>query len=235
MSTPLNGSVLKAFSILRLITPERPEISAATVVSEMGTNNATAHRFLLTLEEAGAVVSYRRGFFRLGGGLEELGRLAEATNPLASKIQPLISDLARELHESVMVCRLGRTGPVCIAVAASDQPITVNISVGTVLQMAVTAQGKLWLAHMDERERSDWLGDGQAVDEAELAAILEQGFSRNKGDNEPDIAALSVPIMGADGKVFLTLSTFGMLSRFSEDAVERALPLLLRAARAISN
>lgn len=230
MSTPLNGSVLKAFSILGLFTPERPEISATSVASELGTNTATAHRFLLTLEEAGALVSYRRGYYCLGGAIEDLGRLAENTNPLAAKLQPVIADLAKDLHESVMVCRLGRKGPTCIAVASSDQPINVNISVGTILPMSTTAQGKLWLAHMKAQEQRDWLKGSPAPDDAEFAQIRSQGYARNAGDNEPDIGALAVPIPRGGNGVFLTLSMFGMLSRFNGAKIEKALPMLQATA-----
>ncbi|WP_305989299.1 IclR family transcriptional regulator [Roseibium sp. MMSF_3544] len=233
MSTPLNGSVLKAFSILRLITPERPEISASTVASEFGMNTATAHRFLLTLEESGALVSYRRGYFSLGAGIQELGRLAEITNPLAIKLQPIVSDLARKLHESVMVCRLGRKGPTCIAVAPSDRPLTVNINVGTVLPIGVTAQGRLWLANMSEEDVKDWLEGAAEPTAPELEQIKAQDYARNSGENEPDIGALAVPVRGRNGEVALTLSTFGMLSRFDDEMVENALPILKAAAAQI--
>ena len=226
MSTPLNGSVLKAFAILRLITPERPEISATTVASELGMNTATAHRFLLTLEETGALGSHRRGYFHLGLATAELGRMTELTNPLSARLQPLISTLAEEIRESVMVCRLGRLGPTCIAVAAADRPITVNISVGTVLPIAATAQGKIWLAYMGAGERETWCSDHEIPPEEELLRIRSQGFARNRGENEPDIAALAVPIMDENGKVALTLSTFGMLSRFDESFIAKSLPLL---------
>lgn len=234
MSTPLNGSVLKAFTILRLITPERPEISAATVAAECGMNTATAHRFLLTLADCGALVSHRRGAFGLGEGIQELGRIAELTNPLGTRLQPLVTDLARDIGESVMVCRLGSNGPTCIAVAASDRPITVNISVGTVLPIATSAQGKLWLANMTPKEARDRLQGEAGPEAAELEQVRAQGYARNRGENEPDIGACAVPIHGPGGDVALTLSTFGMLSRIDDALVAHALPLLKAAAARIT-
>jgi DNA-binding IclR family transcriptional regulator len=234
MSTPLNGSVLKAFSILRLITPERPEISAATVAAECGMNTATAHRFLLTLADCGALVSHRRGSFGLGEGIQELGRIAELTNPLGARLQPVVADLAREIGESVMICRLGPKGPSCIAVAASNRPITVNISVGTVLPLATSAQGKLWLAHMAPGEAENLLDGTKGPSAAELAKVRAKGYAQNLGETEPDIGAFAVPIYGPNGGVALTLSTFGMLSRIDDALIERALPLLKAAAARVS-
>ncbi|NQY61549.1 IclR family transcriptional regulator [Cognatishimia sp.] len=233
MSTPLNGSVLKAFSILGLFSKARPEITANTVASELGTNVATAHRFLLTLEAAGALVSYRRGCFALGGTIEELGRLAESVNPIATKVQPIINEVSRDIRESVMVCRLGRRGPTCIAVAVSDQPISVKVDVGTVLPIDVTAHGKLWLAHMSKPDQSNWLKDTTQDLKDALTKIKAQGFALNQGDNEPDLGAVAVPVYGDDGKLSMTISVFGMLSRFNAPLIERSVASLTHAAKAI--
>jgi DNA-binding IclR family transcriptional regulator len=233
MSTPLNASVLKAFSILRLITPARPEISAATVAAELGENSATAHRFLMTLEEAGALVSYRRGYFALGPLIEALGGVAEANNQIAARIRPILAELAHKINESVMVCRLGRDGPTCIAVASSQRSISVNINVGTVLPITRSAQGKIFLAAMAPEARAGWLPPGQTVEEFDLPRIRAEGYARNRGDNEPDIGALSVPLHNKNGEVVLTLSTFGMLRRFDDEMVKTALPALFAAAEDI--
>lgn len=239
MATPLNLSVLKAFEILDLITPERREISAATVASEMGMNSATAHRFLLTLEAAGALSSGRRGHFTFGPRLETLGRTAEAVNPMAARVQKIIDGISDEVNESVMACRPGRDGPTCVAVRAADRPISVNIKVGTVLPMVPTAQGKLWLAMMSDAERRAWFRnhpeqtlepeDAAKLDQ-DLARIRRAGFAVNCGDNEPDIGAVAVPVVLSDGRMHLSLSVFGMLSRFDEALVENAKRLLKQAA-----
>jgi len=239
MATPLNSSVLKAFEILGLITADRSEISAATVASELGMNPGTAHRFLLSLEEAGALTSVRRGAFSIGPRIETLGRVAETVNPMWTRVQRVIDDISSELNESVMACRLGRNGPTCMAVSTADRPISVNIRVGTELPMTITAQGKLWLAMMSEADRKSWfkkhpgetvaLGDPQVL-ERELASIRAAGISLNRGDNEPDIGAVAVPIFLGDGQMYLSISVFGMLSRFDDDLVHKAIELLKASA-----
>lgn len=242
MATPLNSSVLKAFDILGLITPERREISAATVASELGMNAATAHRFLLTLEAAGVLSSQRRGSFGFGPRMERLGRMAEAVNPMGPRVQAVIDGISHEVNESVMACRLGREGPTCMAVATADRPISVNIKVGTVLPMLPTAQGRLWLAAMSEAGRRAWFrahpdqapdAAGTARLEQDLARIRAAGCAVNAGDNEPDIGAVAVSVVGGDGRVQMTLSVFGMLSRFDGALIARARALLKEAAEGL--
>ena len=166
--------------------------------------------------------------------------MAEALAPLPPQLVPTLTRLCRESGESVMACRYSPAGPVCVAVAASDQPISVSIRVGTTLPMLRTAQGKLWLSGMSEAERRAWARRQGPEAEAALAAlgpelahIRTAGFARNQGANEPDIAALSVPVQQG-GHMALTLSVFGMLSRFDEPLFTRAEQLLTQAAQTLS-
>lgn len=241
MSTPLNHSVLKGFGILSLFSADRKEISAETVVAHLGMSQATAHRFLMTLEHAGALRITRRGRFALGQKIEELGWLAGESGSLSIIVQPEIDLLSSMLNESVMACRLTRFGPTCVAVANSSRPISVNVNVGTLFPLHATAQGKLWLSQMTPDERRARLAvtaiagakpapvDLEPLEE-DLKTIIQQGYALNLGENEPDIAALAVPVKDGKGKTRLTISVFGMLSRFSQEFLDAAKGLLIEAS-----
>lgn len=244
MSTPLNQSVLKGFRILSLFSANRNEISAETVVARLGMSTATAHRFLVTLERAGALRITRRGHFALGQKIEELGWIAGESGSLSIIVQPEIDILSSALNESVMACRLTRFGPSCVAVANSSRPISVNISVGTLLPLHTTAQGKLWLSQMSPNERRARLAvttiagarvapvDPETLENA-LKTIRKRGYALNLGENEPDIAALAVPVKDGKGKTRLTISVFGMLSRFNQEFLDTARAHLMEASTRI--
>ena len=242
MSTPLNGSILKGFEILSLFSEDRNEITTGTVVDNFEMNSGTAHRLLMTLEQAGALRSIKRGVFALGSEIERLGLLAEQGNAIASIVQPRLDVLCNKVRESVMACRLSRHGPTCIAVANSRQAISVNIKVGTLLPLHRTAQGKLWLADMAPEEREKRLAvmaladvetdDSNRLDE-EFQQIKRQGYALNLGSNEPDIAAISMPARNTEGEMKLSVSVFGMLSRFDDDFVQQAKISLAETIRKI--
>ncbi len=246
MSTPLNQSVLKGFRILSLFSANQKEISTETVVSRLGMSAATAHRFLVTLEHAGVLRSTRRGHFALGQKIEELGWTAGESSSLSTIVQPEIDSLSGTLNESVMACQLTRYGPSCVAVANSSRPISVNISVGTLLPLHTTAQGKLWLSQMSPNERRTRLAattiaggrttpvEPAALEEA-LATIRQQGYALNLGENEPDIAALAVPVKDRMGETRLTISVFGMLSRFDQGFLDTAKVHLIEVSRRIGD
>lgn len=230
MSTPLNGSLLKGLEILTLASRERPEITAALVQQDLGMNGATAHRFLTTLEEAGALVAVRRGVYRLGMWAVELGRVAEATNPYVALVQPRIERLREELGESVMVCRPGREGPTCLCVAPADRPITVSIRVGSRLDNRTSAQGKLWLAEQLGASRDEPTTSIPAGLRKDLVAIRRIGLAENLGEAEPDIAAVAAPIRDAKGHLILTLSVFGLIGRFTPEFLAHARVAVAAAA-----
>ena len=239
MSTPLNGSLLKGFEILGLFSRERPEIDAATVMAELEMNGATAHRFLATLEEAGAIASVRRGLYRLSHTTAELGRLAEETNPLARQVQPLLDQLSASLQESVMICRFSRRGPVCIAVATAQRAFALSFRIGEVLDLLRSAQGRLWLADLSRPDREKTVqAAGLPMDQLgplqdELDRIRAAGLAENLGSVEADVGAVSVPVRqgaGGKGELVLTLSVFGPLRRFTGDLRSRAAPELRSTA-----
>lgn len=244
MATPLNNSVLKAFEILSLVSRSHPEISSTAVVKQLGLNNATAHRFLMTLEAAGALRATKRGYFALGPKIDELGQVSEDTGAIGILLQPELETVSRALNESVMASKLSKTGPTCVAVANSTRAISVNITVGTVLPLLASAQGKLWLSEMTPEARQPYLDNaaitGGPIDTAgqhrlqeELEAIARQGVATNLGENEPDIAAISVPVRRADGTMVLSLSAFGLLRRFDKQFQETAKIELEGAAKRI--
>lgn len=235
MATPINLSVIKAFDALDLLGDERPELTAETVARELRLSYATAHRFLVTLTAAGVLTAVRRGVFAPGPRLARLGRMAEDLAPLPRTLHATLDKLQLALGESVMACRFTPNGPICVAVSQAQRPISVNIRIGTTLPMLNTAQGRLFLAHMSRRERDGWslaqdveTGDMDSI-EAGLEQALADGYALNRGDNEPDIAAVSVPVL-LDGRAVLTLSAFGTLSRFDDAFIEKARDRLTRAA-----
>ncbi|MFK7752462.1 MAG: IclR family transcriptional regulator [Sedimentitalea sp.] len=235
MATSLNLSVIKAFDALDLFDETRPELTVEIVARELRLTTATAHRFLTTLEVAGVLSAVRRGVYAPGPRLSRLGRMAEELSPLPPSLQTVIDAMRKELGESIMACRFTPRGPLCVAVSLAQRPISVQIRTGTTLPMLPTAQGRLFLAGMSPRDRAQWCAaQGESANElAAMEPVLDRlnaaGCALNLGDNEPDIAAVSVPIKVV-GRTALTLSTFGTLSRFGADFIERAESVLKAAA-----
>ena len=83
MGTPKNNSVIRAFEILNLISGDDRGFLPAEIANSMDMNLSTTHRFLLTLEEIGAVTRSAGNRYHLGLMVAELGRNVTRKDALA--------------------------------------------------------------------------------------------------------------------------------------------------------
>ncbi|OSQ35776.1 IclR family transcriptional regulator [Thalassospira mesophila] len=244
MTTQLNGSVLKAFRILELFAAGRSEMSAGEVAKELKINLITAHRFLHTLEQAGALRVTARGVFRLGYMFADLGERVLRDGGPALALQPVLDDLARATGEACMATRFENDMAVCIAKALPGRSLYVDIRIGTKLDAFCTAHGKLWLAFMEDEKRDTYLATahlsaltattitGKSALKQELQRIREDGFALNDGERESDIYAIAVPVTNRTDRMVSALSTFGTAREIVHQRRARLLRHLQDAALA---
>lgn len=244
MAPQLNGSVVKAFQVLKLFSEQRPEITAAEVSHELGMNAITAHRFLRTLQHVGALVAVSKGTYRLGYAFADLGDRVLQNDALAQFLQPRLNAMTASLQEATMATVFRSDMVYCIARAVTHRSLSVDIRVGTRLEAYCTAHGKTWLAFMPGHERERYLQsvertrftdmtiiDPQALEE-EIAKIRQHGYAVNNCEREDGIKAIAVPVRTRTGRMIAGLSAFGPASRFTDDAMETALETLRATAAA---
>lgn len=241
MAGQINNSIVRSFAILGLFSEHRTEITSAVVVRELGLNAVTAHRFLKSLEHVGALVSIGRGVYRLGYRLFDLAGQVEAEPHLAMQLQPVLDDLAAAANESAMATRFDGRNVFCIATGLSKHAVAFNARVGARFETHATANGKLWLAELDDAALNRHLAtvpretfSGRTVVStesllAEIAVIRERGYAINDGEREPDLRAIAAPVRDTSGRMIAGISVFGPSSRFDRAACDAALPLLLEA------
>ncbi len=245
MAPQINGSVVKAFQVLKLFTEQRPELTASDVSGELGLNFVTAHRFLKTLEHVGALVASSKGVYRLGYVFADLGDRVLQNDALARLIQPHLNAVTADIKEASMATVFRSDMVVCIARAMSQRSLSVDIRVGTQLEAYCTAHGKTWLAHMPDHERERYLEtverrritEKTIIDrddfEREIERIRAQGYALNDGEREEGIRAIAVPVRTRAGRIIAGLSVFGPSTRLNDAVIEQALTRLLQTAKTI--
>ncbi|MCF3639831.1 IclR family transcriptional regulator [Rhizobium sp. TRM95111] len=242
MSGQLNSSVSTAFSILNLLSESRPVITTQDVTRELAINQTTAYRFLRTLEDLGALVTVKRGQYRLGAVLADLGERAIANNTLAYVVQPYLNEITEELKESALATANHHNRTIVIARTRSRQPYSVNIDVGTELEAHCTANGKLWLANLSEEELNHYLSnserpaftaktivDAQALKVA-VALTRKDGYAICLGEREQEMSAVGVPVLSRSGRMIMGLSVFGPNSHFNEAFRRKSVEVLSKMA-----
>ncbi|WP_099867636.1 IclR family transcriptional regulator [Pararhizobium haloflavum] len=242
MAAQINGSVVKAFQVLKLFSEARTEITASEVASELHMNGVTAHRFLRTLQHVGAIIAVSKGVYRLGYVFADLGDRVLQNDALAHYFQPRLNAMTAEIKEATMATVFRSDMVFCIARAVSTRSLSVDIRVGTQLEAYCTAHGKLWLAHMPEHDLRRYLQaierkrftDTTLIDpdalEREIDAVRARGHAINNCEREDGIKAIAVPVLTRTGKMIAGLSAFGPASRFTDPSMMAALGVLQCAA-----
>lgn len=227
MPTPLNTTVVRAFSILDLFEEGRHEITTQDVVDAAGLNTVTAHRFLKTLVHVGALTSPYKGVYRLGLKLVDYGKRADDTRRLAMLLQPYLNTLAEETSEAAMATVFDGSMAICLAVAHSARFLTFTSRVGARHEAYSTANGKLWLAHLPEGDLANYFATHDLVPFSErtgierdrLAAEFEEirtrGYSTNRGERERGLSAIAVPLYSPQKTMIAGVSVFGPEERIA--------------------
>ena len=211
LRTPKNASVAKAFQILNVLSSGRREMTATDVAQILGTNLPTVHRFLVTLEEIGAVSRTAQGRFQLGLMLANLGDKVESNKQLIDLVQPHLDSLAAEFRE-VAHCAV-RNGSAAINVARTlpDRSLVTGQAAGDTVPLHCSAVGKVLLATMPNAERDRFMShidlvrftDHTITDQGQLAHQLRQvakaGYALENEEWEEGLRSIAVPHQGQSG------------------------------------
>jgi 2-aminomuconate deaminase len=252
MVTPLrtrkNASVAKAFQILNVLGSGHREMTATEVAQALGTNLPTVHRFLVTLEEIGAVSRTGHGRFQLGLMLTNLGDKVETHRVLVEHAQPHLRALATEFRE-VAHCAV-RSGSVALNVSRTlpDRSLVIGLAEGDTVPLHCSAVGKVLLASLESESRHRFLEHLQLerftsrtiVNRTELAAELQRvatnGYAVDDEESEDGLRSIAVPLRPAQRKpAIAALAISAPASRFEADVLSQARDALLRSAERLEH
>ena len=228
MGTPRNHSVIKAFRILQAFTTHGSALTASEVAGASGLNAATAHRFLLTLEEIGAVRRTGDHRFRLGVTVANLARGVEHDDLIGDLCRPHVRALVDAFRESASVAVLREGRIAYVAKEAAPRSLQIEfLSDGTV-PVHCSAVGKVLLASRPALEREEILAEldlaahtPRTITELaelrrEFARVDRQGFAVDDQEMEEGLRCIAVPIRGDDRAVVAALSISGPVSRMTD-------------------
>ena len=246
MATPKNNSVLRAFTILRAFDERSPEMTASEIAAKTGINGATAHRFLLTLENIGAVVRTPQGRFQLGMALADLGGRVSQYKVIADAAADHVNALVQVLRETVHVAVLDGTWVIDVVIAEPARSLRIDAHLGRRLHAHCTAFGKVLLSGLDDAALRAYLEavplerkTAKTITEAsllrsEIAKVRQSGYAIDDEETEEGLYAISVPIVDSEGRVRAALAVSGPTARLSHDHVAPTFEKLSRAASEIA-
>lgn len=239
-STRRIGAAERAIAVLDTLA-EGGELGTNEIARRTGMTPSTVSRQLGTLAAAGLVERAQSGRYRLGL------RIVHLANALLARLD--VREVARP-HLQELVAATGETAT--LSVPGDTDAITVDFVPGLHQVQPVSRLGRPSIAHATSAGKVMLAFSGRELPEGplraytprtitdprvlaeEIARVREQGWAQAVGEREPDLAAIAAPVRSARGELEAIVALQGPSARFDGAELERALPVLLAHAEAIS-
>jgi DNA-binding IclR family transcriptional regulator len=240
--------VQRLIKVLDCFIATDSDLGISQLSRELNFSKSIVHRLLVSLEEAGYVVSdpeTRR--YRLGYKALQLGVAAQSQIDLRRVAYIHMEKLCEATQETVTLSVLTRDQQrFYLEVVESPQEIRQNVEVGRAYPLYLGGSGKAILAFLQEDKQEHILdsavghvrADGWPIDltalRRELKDIRTHGYAISRSERLLGAAAIAAPIFGYDGCVVGSISVAGLAIRMGADRIDQFTPLVVKAAEEIS-
>ncbi|HEX2795697.1 MAG TPA: IclR family transcriptional regulator, partial [Immundisolibacter sp.] len=200
-----------------------------------------------TLQKQGfATQSEQTGQYQLGVRAFEVGSAFVPRLQLNDVALPVMKALMQEVGETVNLAIRDQADAVYIAQVESQQMLRMFTRLGARTPAYCSGVGKVLLAWLPLTSVRSLLGVGPwpafspstitAFDvlERELIKIRHLGYGMDNEEREVGVRCIAVPITDASGGVAAALSLSAPSVRFSQERVQRTIPLIVAAGQKIS-
>ena len=236
-------SLERAFDLLETMADAGGVIGLSRLAAESGLALPTIHRLIRTLVDLGYVRQEPSRQYSLGPRLIRLGE--SASHLLGTWSRPYLSGLVDDLGESANLAILDGDQVVYVAQVQSRHSMRMFTEVGRRVYPHCTAVGKALLAHLPPQDVHALLArtgmpaqtEHTITDPTrfaeEIDRVRDQGYATDDGEQEIGVRCVAVPVLGTSNRLAISIS--GPAPRMTTELVERAAPLLRRAAEDLAD
>jgi len=207
-------AVDRALKILDCFSADTQEISLAELARRTDFYKSTILRLIVSLERFGLIVRGETGRYRLGPATWRLGSCYRQSFDLAEILRPELKTLCEATNETASFYILEGDSRICLYRIEPERAIRHSIVEGESMPLKHGASGRVLLAYSENP-------DGRASD------ILAKGYTVSLGERDPEVAAVSVPLIAKSGRLVGALSVSGLITRFGNDRHEAFIAALL--------
>lgn len=245
MATPKNTSVIKAFDILRLLARESRPLTQQQIAVALNVNLSTTNRFLLTLEEIGAVARMPGNLYQLGLLISELGQNAGREQILTERAQLHIESLSELLGETVSLTLFSRGGPRKAVWHEPNRPLVCRERADFGSSFYATSVGKLHLTELSASALEEQLTmlTLQRLTPKTITSITglrnqvrrarQDGYAVSDEETEIGLIDISVPIYTGSGEMLGAITVSAPTSRLPQDKIAAVVGATAQVAAAI--
>ena len=253
MSDELEGkhgvqSLEIGMGILRAMANGQRSMMLKDIAAAADMPASKAHRYLVSLIRAGLVDQdpmtsrYDLGTFALNLGLVALDRLDRVRLGLN-----VIAEMRDEINQTTALAVWGDQGPVIVRWERPRRPITVNVITGTVLDLLMSATGRVFAAWMPKKIITPLIADelkhaplppelkSKAAVEELLTQIRSQGYAATNGQHKvPGVEAVAAPVFNFKNEITMAVLVVGVQGMFDISPEGEVVKGLIRHAQSLS-
>ena len=253
MSEELEGkhgvqSLEIGMGILRAMANGQRSMMLKDIAAAADMPASKAHRYLVSLIRAGLVDQdpmtsrYDLGTFALNLGLVALDRLDRVRLGLN-----VIAEMRDEINQTTALAVWGDHGPVIVRWERPRRPITVNVITGTVLDLLMSATGRVFAAWMPKKIIAPLIAEelkhaalppelkSKAAVEELLMQIRSQGYAATNGQHKvPGVEAVAAPVFNFKNEITMAVLVVGVQGMFDISPEGDVVKGLIRHAQSLS-
>ncbi len=242
--TPALKTVEKALDIFDCIAEAPRPLTASETAARMGMSLSSVYKFLSTLTDKDYLsFDSETKQYRPSSRLVHLATRLSGNQQLTQLALPYMKELAAVTKETIHLAVPQGINVVFLEKIDSPHTLNVQTKIGTVSRMdrGATPQAIMALSPEDTFEKL-CREVGQEPDGAAAAAHLRQlrqqirqnGYIMSLGQMNVGVAAIAVPVVGADGLAAGAIAVAAPQARFSQEQFLSYVPMLKQASVRIS-
>jgi DNA-binding IclR family transcriptional regulator len=237
----------KALNVLEVFLKHDGELGIGQLAELGELNVSTAHRIASTLVKRGYLVQSKKGAkYALGPRLLEFGPVVVSGMTIRDIARPFLNQIIEEINESVNLAVFDSDHALIIDYFQPSMSLIYVNKIGQRLPLHNTGLGKIFLAHMEERDMEKFLQTNRLpaytantiTDPArlkeELKAIRSEGIAIDDEENELGGKCVAAPIKNGSGHVIAAFSVSVPTTRIDRSRTESLKLLLKDKSRQIS-
>jgi DNA-binding IclR family transcriptional regulator len=215
-------AVERSLALLQCFRLPGEALTLAVLAQRSGFYKSTILRLTASLIYMRFLQRDARGHYLLGPELRRLGALGPAQVSLEDLVRPALQKLSTFTRETASFYVRDDMDRVCQYRVNSSRSTRHHLEEGARRPYKSGAAGKIL-----------WAFDPAAESDETAAAIRTRGWAVSKGERDPDLTAIAVPLLNESGELLGALTVSGLLTRFTPEQIKSFRKLLLDTAAAL--
>lgn len=213
-------SVERALRLLEAFNMGDNGLALKELAQRTGLNKATILRLSASLEKFGYLTRDYDGIFHLGASLGHRSSVYRDNLQLGNIIRPALVELVEKTNETAAFHVLRGNSSVVLYCENSKRRMRYHIDEGEINPLNLGSSGKVLEAFVNPKT-------------SQSKIIQDQGYYISHGERDPDIAGITVPILGRDSELIGVISLSGLISRFTDENIESFLEALISTSKKV--